>query len=78
MPNDLQISLNDWDARFIIEALKELETKYERINETSPDEDEQAEYGNDLVILGDTKDKFIAAASAVFGEQIAFRNRTPL
>ncbi len=78
MSSELQISLHEWDARLIIEALQELEKKYERMNETSPDEDEQAEYGNDLVILGDTKDKVIAAAAAVFGEQIAFRHRMPL
>ena len=78
MTSHLQISLNEWDARLIIEALKEMEAKWQAINEHSPDEDEQAEYGNDLVILGETKDKVIEAAADVFGKQIAFRNRTAL
>ena len=78
MPSQLQILLNEWDARLIIEALKEMEARWQVINEHSTDEDEQAEYGNDLVILGETKDKVIEAAAGVFGEQIAFRNRTAL
>ncbi len=73
----LQICLNAWDARFIIEALKELEAKWQHINETSPDEDEQAEYGNDLAALYETKEQFTKAATAVFGDSIATFDRAP-
>ncbi len=67
----LQICLNEWDARFIIQALKELEAKWQHINETSRDEDEQAEYGNDLAALFETENHFTEAATQVFGESVA-------
>ncbi len=74
----MQICLDEGDARFIIEALKELEAKWQHINETSSDEDEQAEYGNDLVALYETKEQFTKAAIAVFGKSVATFDRTPL
>jgi hypothetical protein len=75
MAKELKVCLNEWDARLIIQALAELETKWQHINETSPDEDEQAEYGNDLVILGETKDGFVEAAVQAFGESITTFSR---
>ncbi len=74
----LQICLNEWDARFIIQALKELETKWQHINETSQDEDEQAEYGNDLVALFETESHFTQAATQAFGESITTFDRTSI
>ena len=74
----LQIHLNEWDARFIIEALKELEARWQHINETSLNEDEQAEYGNDLVALYETKERFLKAATDAFGKSVASFDRTPL
>ena len=78
MPQDLQIRLTAWDAQLMIEALKELETKWQHIHETSSDEDEQADYGNDLAVLMITKDRLIKAATEVFGASIASFDRTPL
>ena len=75
--NTLRLELTEWDARLVIEALKELETKWETISRTSHDEDEQAEYGNDLMILTDSKEKIVEAAKAVFGDSIATFDRTP-
>ena len=74
----LQICLSEWDARLIIEALKELEAKWQHINETSHDEDEQAEYGNDLAALFETKSHFTQAATQVFGESVATFDRTSI
>ena len=73
----LKLDLTEWDTRLVIEALKELETKWETISRTSLDEDEQAEYGNDLMILTDSKEKITKAATLVFGKSIAAYDRTP-
>ncbi len=78
MANHLQIPLSEWDARFIIEALKELERKWEAIIDASADEDVQADYGNNLVFLSETKDRFTDAAKSLFGEKVARFDRTPL
>jgi len=75
--NTLRLELTEWDARLVIAALKELEAKWETISRTSPDEDEQAEYGNDLMILTDSKEKIVEAAKLVYGESIATFDRTP-
>lgn len=47
----LELNLGDSDARFIIEGLRELEAKWAAICEKSDDEDEIADYGNDLIEL---------------------------
>ncbi len=75
--NTLKLDFTEWDARLVIEALKELETKWETISRTSLDEDEQAEYGNDLMILTDTREKIVEAAKRVYGESISTFDRTP-
>ena len=74
--NILKLDLTEWDTRLLIEALKELEAKWETISRTSLDEDEQAEYGNDLMILKDSNEKIVETAQRVFGESIATYNRT--
>ena len=75
---EMNISLTNWEARFIIEALKQLEAKWLDINHTTEDEDEQAEYANDLSPLGLTKDRFISEATKVFGKSIATYDRAPV
>ena len=71
MPPPLQLSFTEWEARFLIEALKVLETKWEEHIDASADEDEQADYGNDLVFLSEMKDRVIDAATSVYGEKVA-------
>ena len=48
------------------------------ISRTSLDDDEQAEYGKDLMILIDNKEKIAAAAKLVFGESIMTYDRAHL
>ncbi|MFE8073511.1 hypothetical protein QQM79_20880 [Marinobacteraceae bacterium S3BR75-40.1] len=47
----LQLNLTESDTRFVIESLRELEKKWAAICETSEDEDEISDYGNDLIEL---------------------------
>ena len=49
--NSLQLNLVESDARLLIEGPRELEAKWAAICETSDDEDEVADYGNDLIEL---------------------------
>ncbi len=44
-PTLLTVQLSQHDTRFILEALKMLEEKWQHVNLTTSDEDEQAEYG---------------------------------
>lgn len=67
----LNIDLTEWQTRIVIEALKELESKWLTINQSTTDENEQADYANDLVELGMTKDHIVQAAIKLFGKRIA-------
>ena len=49
--NCMTTTLSDRDTRFILEALHEMHEKWLKINQTTDDEDEQAEYGMDAIVL---------------------------
>ena len=66
----MTIELTEWDARNILESLCALEEKWLQVIQTSTNEDEQAEYGNDLALLRYTKDRFREQAIAAFGSNI--------
>ena len=42
--NEVSICLTEWQARIVLEALGELEGKWQQINRTTQVEDEQADY----------------------------------
>ncbi len=75
--NTLTITLSDRDARLILEALHEMYEKWSNINQTSTDEDEQAEYGMDAIVLDMTREKFEEEAVKVFGPNITNFSREP-
>lgn len=72
----LSVCLTEWEARIVLEALNELEEKWRHINETTQDEDEQAETANDLVELNMTKKHIAETAIQLFGPSVASFSRT--
>lgn len=66
----LNVCLTHWQARIILEALKELEAKWGHINQTAQDEDQRAEYANDLIELEMVKDQLTNAAVKLFGPSV--------
>lgn len=73
----LNIDLTHWQAQRILEALTELDAKWDNICQTSDDPDEIADYGNDLIELRMTLEAFKAKAVEVFGLGVADFDRTP-
>jgi CRISPR/Cas system-associated endonuclease Cas3-HD len=47
----MKLTLIESEAKIILEAMTELENKYNNICHVSDDDDEIAEYGNDLIEL---------------------------
>jgi hypothetical protein len=76
-PALLTFQLSHHDTRFILEALKMLEEKWQHINLTTTDEDEQAEYGMDAIDLHATRTSFESQAIAAFGRTITNFSREP-
>ena len=73
----LRLELTHWQAQRILEALTELDAKWANICQTSDDEDEIADYGNDLIELRMTLEGVKAKAVEVFGPGVANFDRTP-
>ena len=73
----LQLELDSYDARFILEALQGLSDKWRQINQTTADEDEQADNGNDLILLASRRERIERLAVEVFGPQIKDFSREP-
>ena len=73
----LSIELDRADCRFILEALQAMKSQWVHINRTTTDEDEQADYGNDVILLGMTLENFEAAALQVFGSSVKNFSRAP-
>ena len=72
----MTIDLTEWDARNVLEALCTLEQKWLDIIQNSSNEDEQAEYGNDLALLRLTKDRIQAEAIKAFGPSVTEFDRS--
>jgi len=72
------LDLAESELKIVLEGLIELENKMARICETSEDEDEIADYGNDLIevrlLLKPLKEKAVAK----YGEQILNFSRESL
>jgi hypothetical protein len=73
----IELPLVDGEARLILEALAELEAKWAHICDTSKDDDEIADYGNDLIALRLLIGKVKEAAVPVFGAGVTNFSRTP-
>ncbi len=78
MSDTLKLELDSYDARFILEALKELSDKWRHINQTTSNEDEQADYGNDVMFLDSRRERIERLAVEAFGEQIKDFSREPI
>lgn len=74
----LNICLTEWQSRIVLEALNELEKKWQHVNRTTQDEDEQADTANDLIELNITKRHITEAASQTFGTSVTNFDRTPV
>ncbi|MEX0731437.1 MAG: hypothetical protein WD057_11640 [Aquisalimonadaceae bacterium] len=74
----IEMALVESEARLILEALTELEAKWATICETSDDEDEVADYGNDLIELRLLLDKVKESAVPAFGAGVTNFSRDAL
>ena len=74
----MTLDLNFSDAKLVLEALQSLEEKWARICETSSDEDEVADYGNDLVELRLLQASARETAILAFGKNVTNFDRTAL
>jgi hypothetical protein len=74
----IELPLVAGEAQLILEALAELDAKWAHICDTSQNDDEIADYGNDLITLRLLADKVKEAAVPVFGVGVTNFSRTPL
>jgi hypothetical protein len=74
----MTVTLTEADSRFILEALQDMYARWMEINRTSTDEDEQAEYGMDAVVLNMTREAFEHCAVDAFGEGVKNFSREPI
>ncbi len=74
----MTLDLGFSEAKLMLEALEELEQKWAKICETSSDDDEIADYGNDLVELRLLIASTRSAAISDFGTSVTNFDRTTL
>jgi len=77
-PTLLTVQLNHHDARFILEALQMLEEKWLHINQTTTDEDEQAECGMDAIDVHALRESLQTQAIEAFGANVTNFSRQPI
>lgn len=66
---ELNISLLDWEARYILESITREMEWLKALSEKSDDEDEAADAGNDFLEIAGLKERLEAEVKSVFGEQ---------
>ncbi len=64
----LNVNLNDWETRYILESLSKEMTHLKAINASS--QDEAADAGNDFIEVSGLYDQMSSNAIEVFGQQI--------
>jgi len=72
------LSLTEAEAGLLLEAVSTLEEKWANICESSSDEDEITEYGNDLTELRLLSDTMKEEATAAFGKGVMNFSREAL
>ncbi|MET1257465.1 hypothetical protein [Aliikangiella maris] len=77
---ELEVSINDWEARYVLESLFREMNRLKLINATSEDEDEDeaADAGNDCIEISGFYERLSEKAVSVFGEQILNFCRDPI
>jgi hypothetical protein len=72
----MTIELTEWDSRNVLEGLCTLEQKWLEVIQNSADEDERADYGNDLALLRYTKDRIKEESVKAFGPSVTTFDRS--
>ena len=67
---DMMIHIDEWRARYLLEAMRVCEAQWSVIAKGSDDEDVQADYSNDILKLGVLYDGLEAQAVKAFGTGI--------
>ncbi len=67
---ELNLSLLDWETRYILESISKEMTRLKTVSEESEDEDEAADAGNDYLEISGLKERLEKEAKATFGDQI--------
>jgi hypothetical protein len=67
---ELEVKLNDWETRYVLESLSREMERLKTINAESSDEDEAADAGNDFMEISSLYESVSKSAIEVFGEQI--------
>lgn len=67
---ELNVSLNDWETRYVLESLSKEMAYLKAINASSEDEDVAADAGNDFIEVSGLYDQMSSNAVEVFGQQI--------
>ncbi len=68
--NKCNVKLTQWQTRILLEGLRELEKNWLQINRSTTDEDERAEYANDLIELNMTRKHLESSVGAGLGEAL--------
>ena len=66
----MTFELDQWRARYLLEALRVCEAQWSSVAKASDDEDVQADYGNDLLKLGVLYDGLEQEAVKAYGAGI--------
>ncbi len=75
---ELPVSLLDWEARVVLCALTKEKQRLKALAETSDDEDEVADAGNDCLEISGLLERIEAQARSVFGDQIVNFDNKPI
>ncbi len=75
---ELDISICDWETRIILESLQREMARLKSINDTSNNEDEVADAGNDYIEISGLYERLEKEAVEKFGDQIVNFSREPI
>ncbi|KKO50160.1 hypothetical protein VT06_01475 [Arsukibacterium sp. MJ3] len=67
---EINVNLNDWETRYILESLYKEMAHLKAINASSEDEDEAADAGNDFIEVSGLYEQMSSKAVEIFGQQI--------
>ena len=67
---ELNVTLLDWEARYILESISKEMKRLKTVAEESDDENKASDAGNDYLEIAGFKERFEAEAKSVFGDQI--------
>lgn len=74
----MNLELNSWEARFLLEACRVLHERWLEAAKNTTDEDQQADYSNDLGQLEIVQKRLEDAACKTFGPSVKEFSRAPI